>query len=129
MGNIFECPEIVGGARDQEQVVDTRTVALGLGIVGIEGFDAVDHVPKAEELRGEGANGGRPDTGVVFGHFDIAGGRPTAVESDLGCLGRREAEGDRVVGMDIGRGEFYKGCWAGLGECHGAGEESCGENC
>jgi len=42
------------GARDQEQVVDTRTVALGLGIVGIEGFDAVDHVPKAEELRGRG---------------------------------------------------------------------------
>jgi hypothetical protein len=128
VGNVFECPEVIGGAGDEEQVVDAGAVALGLRVVGIEGFDAIDHVPEAEELRGERANGCGPDTGVVFGHFDIARAGPTAVECDLGGLGCRKAEGDSRVRMDIWRSEFDEGSGAGLGEREGAEEQGGGED-
>lgn len=100
----LERPWRVGRSVDHQQAVVEASVALGFGVIRIKSLDAIGRERVRPELNGERANGHRPNTRVVLGHFDIGctgPHRPGAAERHIMSLGGTEAEGHCVVGANI----------------------------
>ena len=113
--DVLEIPAVGFFTGNHQEVVDAGAIALRLAVTGVESLHAVDEIPVAPQLRAERANGDRPDSGIVFGHLDIARSLPASVQGDLVRLGSRQAERHAAIRKNFGRDRT--GCCAASSRC------------
>ena len=101
MGDVGGVPELGAVAGDSEEVGDVLEFGGGVDVGGIETGFAVGDEDVVIDGGWERLGGDGPYSGGVFGHRHGLG-EVADVQHDLGSAGIFVAEGDGVVGMDLG---------------------------
>ena len=100
MGHVPGRLEVRLVARYEEHAVHTRDALLDHRVLRVDSPDAVNAEGVVVEVGRQRAHGDRPDALLILGQL------PTLPEvsshRDLACLRREDAEGDPVVGRDLG---------------------------